>query len=677
MEKRDGEWQMMVEQCEESTLEMLRVEAEKNGLLDNNTDTSFFEESEEIKAVRVLLLGPGGAGKTTLADRLQGIDTVEQHKATVGINYLSHQALIIDQAKGGFAGLNHPEDLSLFLWDFGGQTLFHGLHQAFLHENCVYVLVVDSRHEQEPDKWLQQIRHMTQSASLPPVLIVVNEYDNCENVQNEHRLQQLYRGGREQGELEFFYLRCNDPTDKRLKVFKQKLLDIAASATKSANRSVLEAGEKLKDQLAKSPVLSGEKLAVLLDEQLPDDYSDKEKAGVVSQLEQLGYLVKAEKNKNAYCLNPTWTIDHAYQFLHLDCVQGNKADITDDIEQRGVVNKGTFKKEAYSLSAKIIKKAEKEGSDKIIPELSDYNLDFLHGFLKDSGVCVALNDDKSLFFPDVAAANEPKSWMRFTGREQAAFEFLLPYFPFGLTARLVSRWMQDKEMRILSTSNVWREGFVLSDKDPTCFLIIRYHYRKAVISIGCFGEQSRIAALISEFWQGLKELIKPINENDITVLPRMDKLILDEDKHLIQATEWLKNVGSIAETVNTMKQQSEEIKQLKREGNQVTSIVNNTVNNSGTMGQTSAGSKNKLEQKEVSFSTLVQEDHKTILLEAIKQVHIDYGSQMELKHREQLLKMEQQVIEGKLEESWYEKISPNINTLTGAVGAIAGLIGLL
>ncbi|MCK5813333.1 MAG: hypothetical protein KAH03_03705, partial [Cocleimonas sp.] len=47
-----------------------------------------FEESEQINAVRVLLLGPGGASKTTLKDRLQGETDVKHHKATVGIEYL-------------------------------------------------------------------------------------------------------------------------------------------------------------------------------------------------------------------------------------------------------------------------------------------------------------------------------------------------------------------------------------------------------------------------------------------------------------------------------------------------------------------------------------------------------------------------------------------------------------
>lgn len=76
--------------------------------------------------------------------------------------------------------------MSLYLWDFGGQTIFHGLHSAFFHKNCVYVLVVDSRHEQAPDEWLHQIRHL--AGSQAKVLLVMNWYEGCETRQNETRL---------------------------------------------------------------------------------------------------------------------------------------------------------------------------------------------------------------------------------------------------------------------------------------------------------------------------------------------------------------------------------------------------------------------------------------------------------------------------------------------------------
>ena len=47
-------------------------------------------EAEHIHAVRVLLLGPGGAGKSSLADRLQIKPISQTKKLTVGVDYLNH-----------------------------------------------------------------------------------------------------------------------------------------------------------------------------------------------------------------------------------------------------------------------------------------------------------------------------------------------------------------------------------------------------------------------------------------------------------------------------------------------------------------------------------------------------------------------------------------------------------
>ena len=115
------------------------------------------EYTEKLYANRVLLLGSGGAGKSTLASRLRG-NSSSYVPMTLGIDYLQHEKLNLRKEFPIFD--LDDRKLDLYIWDFGGQTIFHGLHSAFLHENCVYVLVVDSRHEQAPDEWLYQIRHL-------------------------------------------------------------------------------------------------------------------------------------------------------------------------------------------------------------------------------------------------------------------------------------------------------------------------------------------------------------------------------------------------------------------------------------------------------------------------------------------------------------------------------------
>jgi len=95
-------------------------------------------------AVRVLSIGSGGAGKSTLADRLKGKPVEQVKQSTPGIDYYQHQPLDLGLLLPKYQSVkNEP---NLYLWDFGGQAIFHGLHSAFLSENCIYVIVVDSRH---------------------------------------------------------------------------------------------------------------------------------------------------------------------------------------------------------------------------------------------------------------------------------------------------------------------------------------------------------------------------------------------------------------------------------------------------------------------------------------------------------------------------------------------------
>ena len=615
-----------------------------------------FEASAEVKAVRILLLGPGGAGKTTLADRLQGIDTVAPHKATVGIDYLSYEPLDLNPDEGAFADLD-SDDLQLFLWDFGGQTLFHGLHQAFLHENCVYVLVVDSRHEQAPDEWLQQIRHIAQSSSLPPVLLVVNNYDNCHSPQNESRLRQLYGGP-----LSFHYFQCNKPDDVGLKTFKIKLLTEAKGARHYITKSVLAAGDTLRANLQQNPVIQRDALWA----ELKNTFSEDKVNDVLKQLESLGYIVPVADGKDDYCLNPTWTIDHAYQFLNLPCVS----------DKQGLIDKDAFSNAAFALCQEI---KEIKGSD--YPGVDDDGRRFLHQFLKSSGVCIEMAGSKKLFFPNMASAIEPADYIKSQAVSRPVYEFQLPHFPFGLTARLVNRWMQASKIQITGSDDVWREGFVLRYAKSVAgkendYLIVRYQFRKAMISVDCIGDHEAVAPLLTEFWQGLKTLIKPIQKEDVIVLPRFDKLILDKRHHLSQLTQWLGDEGRVVKALDTIRQQAKDIQELKQRGD---GVVNN-INNSGTITGpvVVGGSGNTQTQGDVTF-TIEREDHKEILLQAIQKVYEDHRGQMKLEHRERLVTVEKQITEGNLEQSWHKKLQPllasgaNVASIATALAPLCGL----
>ncbi len=113
---------------------------------------------------RIIFVGDGGSGKSSLIEKLV-YGTFESGKEqTNGINIEKFH-------------LPHPgdrRDLTFHCWDFGGQEIQHAVHKFFFTEGCLYVLVLDSRKEEEPEYWLQQIESLGGKSS---VMVVFNKQD--------------------------------------------------------------------------------------------------------------------------------------------------------------------------------------------------------------------------------------------------------------------------------------------------------------------------------------------------------------------------------------------------------------------------------------------------------------------------------------------------------------------
>lgn len=127
--------------------------------------------------VKMLIVGEGETGKTTLWNKLQNpkhpVPDPEQ-LSTVGISIKEGWA---------FQHLDHP-DTAFFvnLWDFGGQEIQYMTHQFFLTRRSFYVLLADGRREVANfSYWLKAISLLGCDPDMTgklPVLVVLNEKGN-------------------------------------------------------------------------------------------------------------------------------------------------------------------------------------------------------------------------------------------------------------------------------------------------------------------------------------------------------------------------------------------------------------------------------------------------------------------------------------------------------------------
>ncbi|MGB1243581.1 MAG: GTP-binding protein [Chitinophagales bacterium] len=131
----------------------------------NSAIQTFLEElqyTKPLNEVKVILVGQGASGKTSLVKRLLKQDFDAKEKQTHGINILKKSF----RTKG--------ESLQVNFWDFGGQEIMHATHQFFLTKRCLYVLVLDSRKDAKAEYWLKYIENFGGNA---PVLVVLNKMD--------------------------------------------------------------------------------------------------------------------------------------------------------------------------------------------------------------------------------------------------------------------------------------------------------------------------------------------------------------------------------------------------------------------------------------------------------------------------------------------------------------------
>jgi GTPase SAR1 family protein len=120
---------------------------------------------------KLLLVGEGGVGKTSLLHRLRGEAFDPQEDTTRGVQI--HAVELPHPAKPGVT-------MKLNAWDFGGQEIYHAIHQFFLTDRSLFFVVWNARAGYEQGKlyyWLDAINSL---APESPVLLVATWADQRE-----------------------------------------------------------------------------------------------------------------------------------------------------------------------------------------------------------------------------------------------------------------------------------------------------------------------------------------------------------------------------------------------------------------------------------------------------------------------------------------------------------------
>jgi len=119
------------------------------------------QESRPLLEMKLLLVGRGKAGKTTLVKQLAG-ETPDKNESET--HSISIRELTLGCPKG---------QVRTRAWDFGGQEILHSTHQFFLTERSLYLLVLEPRTnlaQRDAEYWLKLIE--TQGGGSPTIVVL-------------------------------------------------------------------------------------------------------------------------------------------------------------------------------------------------------------------------------------------------------------------------------------------------------------------------------------------------------------------------------------------------------------------------------------------------------------------------------------------------------------------------
>jgi small GTP-binding protein len=391
---------------------------------------------KKLNELKVLFVGDGGAGKTSLSKVLRKKAFNPQESQTHGINidHWQHQ------------------DITLHFWDFGGQETMHATHQFFLSKRSLYILVLDGRKEEDAEYWL---KHIESFGGDSPVLIVLNKMDEHPSfdVNRKHLLDKY------QGIVRFYKLSCG--TQQGLDEFKQafiKAFDTVEMLQTVWGESWLNIKQAL-ESWQQHTISAGEYRKLCQDQRVTDSQTQDILAQYLNDLGVVVYFADLELN-DTHVLEPRWITEAVYKIINAEQL---------------AIKKGVL---CLQELAEILKP--------VTAEDYQYPLEkhrHIIELMKKFELCYEL-DKRHILIPDLLDIQEPD--FSFADKQPLRFRLEYDFLPKSIMPRFIVKRHAD-----IKDSLRWRTGVVLYDKNTDATAIIRADDRERLIDIQVGGKQKR------------------------------------------------------------------------------------------------------------------------------------------------------------------------------------------
>jgi len=470
----------------------------------------YFEElgddGQKLNEVKVIFLGEASAGKTSLVKRLMGENFDSKESQTHGIRIRKMPFTMED-----------GDTVTAHLWDFGGQEVMHATHQFFLSQRSVYVLLLNSRNDDQAEKWL---KHAASFGGRSPVLVVLNKIDENPSFQVDNkRLKEKYPQIRD-------FFRLSAKTDKGLDDFSEALrreIDRADTRRTPFPPHWLAVKEHFSNMQA-DYIESAEYRKVCVSNGVTRQFSQDV---LLKFLHDLGVVINFDKLKNfdTQILNPLWLTNGVYRVINSKIVAEDTGGLLREEDFNAVINDPRYNKE--------------NTTDRVF-EYPKSKLLYIVRVMQEFELCFQLNTS-TYVVPQLLPVQEPDfkpegAMLRFVIHFPDFMpDSIFPRLMVKLHTYLASRESGGTTSSRATTTSAWRTGMILHK--PNIFKAlarVRWDKEDQKILVDVYGEERR--RFLSFIRETVKEIVGDFTNlkfNELVPIPDCDET--EEYDYLVEA----------------------------------------------------------------------------------------------------------------------------------------------
>lgn len=424
-------------------------EGNKNPARASDILAFYFKSLEGVRPlneVKMLLVGRGDAGKSSIRDCLLNFGFDPQKKETPGIQI---DTWPLKQGR---------ETVRLHVWDFAGQELTHGTHQFFLTERSVYILVLDARadtQDRDAEYWLQLISAFGGDS---PVIVALNKWKTKPFNVDRFGIQERYPSVRA-------FVETDCSTGHGLDLLEQEVRNTVASL-EAVREPFPLAWFKTKNVFSemKTNYVSFETFRKECERNgVKKDIEQESLARILHRLGIVLHYADDPRLRDTTVLKPHWVTESIYKLLRLK--EGPTSDGSVTVAEAG----------------------------KALPKESPEMVRYLIGLMRRFELCFPMDETEERWLvPELLPRYQPKLGNEWQAIHSLKLRYKYKVLPEGLIPRFITRTYP------LSVNQVrWRGGVVLEMDGAKA--LVRHNIGASqvdVIILGVDEATQRLAKLI-------------------------------------------------------------------------------------------------------------------------------------------------------------------------------------